>query len=77
MAEFQAHNRIERDPSVMVEKPIVKGTRITVEHILRDLSSGMSVAEIVDAYPRLVAEDVGAAVAYAADCLACEGLVSV
>ncbi len=77
MARFQAHERIERDPAVMVGKPVIKGTRITVEHILRDASNGMTADEIADAYLRLTVDDVKAALAYAADYLAHEGLVSV
>jgi uncharacterized protein (DUF433 family) len=77
MARFQAHERIERDPAVMVGKPVIKGTRITVEHILRDAANGMTPEEIAKAYLRLTVEDVKAALAYAADYLANEGLVSV
>jgi uncharacterized protein (DUF433 family) len=77
MARFQAHERIERDPAVMVGKPVIKGTRITVEHILRDISNGMSPEDIAEAYLRLTADDVRAALAYAADYMAHEGMVSV
>ena len=71
-----AHDRIERDPAVMMGKPVVKGTRITVELILRECARGGSVDEIVDAYPRLTGEDVRAALAYAADYLSREGLIA-
>ena len=64
MARFQAHERIERDPAVMVGKPVIKGTRITVEHILRDISNGISPEEIADAYLRLTVDDVRAALSY-------------
>jgi uncharacterized protein (DUF433 family) len=58
--------RIHIDPKVMVGKPCIKGTRITVEHIMNELAVGMSAAEIVDQYrPRLTEEDVRAACAYA------------
>jgi uncharacterized protein (DUF433 family) len=70
------HPRIERDPDVMVGKPVIKGTRITVELILRDIAGGMSFAEITDAYPRICVDDIQAALAYAADYMAREGLVS-
>jgi uncharacterized protein (DUF433 family) len=70
------HPRIERDPGIMVGKPIIRGTRITVELILRDAAAGRSLAEIADAYPRLSLEDIQAALTYAADYMAHEGLVS-
>jgi uncharacterized protein (DUF433 family) len=62
--------RIAINPKVMVGKPVIKGTRITVEHIMRELASGASPAEVVDLYPHLALEDVQAACAYAAARLA-------
>lgn len=59
--------RIVRDPKIMVGKPVIKGTRITVEHILENLAGGLSVDEYVDAYEGVTADDVRAALAYAAD----------
>ena len=70
------HPRIERDPAVMVGKPVIRGTRVTVEAILREAAAGLSIAEIADAYPRVSLEDVEAALTYAADYMAHEGLVS-
>ncbi len=70
------HDRIERDPRVMMGKPVVKGTRITVELILREVSAGLSFGEIVDAYPRLTESDVKAALAFAADYMRHEGLIA-
>jgi len=70
------HPRIERDPAVMVGKPVIRGTRVTVEVILREVAAGRSIAEIADAYPRVSLEDVEAALIYAADDMAHEGLVS-
>ena len=67
-----AHERIVRDPAVMMGKPTVRGTRITVEHILRKLGAGLPVAEILAAHPRLAPEDIQAAQAFAADFLADE-----
>lgn len=49
------------DPAVMMGKPVVRGTRITVEHIVRECANGMTVDQIVDQYPRLTREDVFAA----------------
>lgn len=64
-----AHDRIEIRAGVMVGKPVIKGTRITVEHILRECASGMSPDEFADQYPSVTADDVRAALAYAADVL--------
>jgi len=66
---------IEQDPEVMMGKPVLKGTRLTVEHVLRELGSGQSEAEILAGYPRLTIEHVRAAQAYAADVLACEEVI--
>ncbi len=62
-------DRIEIDPQVMMGKPVIKGTRITVELILRKLSEGSSEDDLLDAYPRLTREDIRAAIGYAADVL--------
>lgn len=62
--------RIVINPKVMVGKPVIKGTRITVEHIMRELAGGISPAEMIDLYPRLTHEDIRAACAYAAARLA-------
>ena len=67
--------RITMNPKVMVGKPVIKGTRITVEHILRELAGGMTQAELLDAYPRLTADDIRAACAYAAARLAEERIL--
>jgi uncharacterized protein (DUF433 family) len=61
--------RIAADPGVMMGKPCIKGTRITVELILRKLGAGRSFADILDAYPQLAEDDVRAALAFAADFL--------
>ena len=61
------HPRISSDPAVMLGKPCIKGTRITVELILRWLSEGRTFAELVEAYPHVDEDDIKAALAYAAD----------
>jgi uncharacterized protein (DUF433 family) len=61
------HSRIFTDPAVMMGKPCVKGTRITVELILRKLGAGRSFGDLLQAYPTLTEEDVRAALAFAAD----------
>jgi uncharacterized protein (DUF433 family) len=59
--------RIEINPDVMRGKPVIKGTRVTVELILRKLSEGAREKDLIDAYPRLAREDIRAAIRYAAD----------
>ena len=66
--------RIHIDPKIMVGKPVVRGTRITVEHIMRELASGMDVADLLREYPHLKEEDIRAACAYAAASLADESI---
>lgn len=73
---MKAHSRISRDPKVMGGKACIAGTRITVQQILEDIADGLSLGDIRDAYEHLCEEDVKAAVAYAADYLAHEGLVA-
>lgn len=58
--------RIVVDPKIMVGKPIIRGTRITVEHILRMLAQGLTFEEILEDYPHLTREDIAAALLYAA-----------
>ena len=67
--------RIEINPAVMLGKPVIRGTRIPVEMILRKLSEGATEGDLLDAYPRLTREDIHAALAYAADVLAHEAIV--
>lgn len=62
-----AHERISVDPAVMMGKPCIKGTRITVELILRKLGTGHSFADLLEAYPKLTEDDFRAALAFAAD----------
>ena len=62
--------RIEVNPKVMLGKPVVRGTRVTVELILRKLAEGATEKDLLDAYPRLKREDIQAAIGYAADTIA-------
>lgn len=57
------------DPKVMMGKPVIEGTRITVEMILEKLSSGETVEQILEAHPRLTEESIRAALAFAAQVL--------
>ena len=70
-------DRITVDRKVMLGKPIIRGTRIPVELILRKLSEGATEADLLDAYPRLTRDDIQAAIGYAADTLAHEETVLV
>jgi uncharacterized protein (DUF433 family) len=65
-------DRIEINPKVMLGKPVIRGTRVPVELILRKLSEGAAEADLIDAYPRLTREDIQAAIGYAADTVAHE-----
>ena len=68
-------DRIEINPKVMIGKPVIRGTRITVELILRKLGEGAKEEDILEAYPRLTRGDIHAAIRYAADTLAHEETV--
>jgi uncharacterized protein (DUF433 family) len=63
------HERIQADPEIMVGKPVIKGTRLTVELILRKLGAGMTDEQIIEDHPRLTREDIRAVQAFAADYL--------
>jgi uncharacterized protein (DUF433 family) len=67
--------RIEINPEVMLGKPVIRGTRVPVELILRKLSEGMTEADLLDAYPRITKQDIQAALAYAASTLAHELII--
>ncbi|MGD9511432.1 MAG: DUF433 domain-containing protein [Geminicoccaceae bacterium] len=60
-------DRISTDPAVMLGKPVIHGTRITVEQILRELGAGMATEAILGAHPRLTADDIRAAQIFAAE----------
>ncbi len=66
--------RVKSDPNIMFGKPVIAGTRITVEHILRCLAAGESPGGIVADYPPLTLEDIRAAQEFAADHLARESV---
>jgi uncharacterized protein (DUF433 family) len=70
-----AKGRITIDIGVMQGKPVIRGTRITVDLVLRKLSEGATEADLLDAYPHLTAEDIRAALAYAAEAVSHEEIV--
>lgn len=61
--------RIVSDPSIMMGKPIIEGTRITVEHILEKLAAGESIEQILEAHPNLTKEAIYEALRFAAKVL--------
>jgi uncharacterized protein (DUF433 family) len=67
--------RIEINPKIMLGKPVIRGTRIPVELILRKLGEGATEENLLDAYPNLQREDIRAAMAYAAVALAHEEIM--
>jgi len=70
-----AHERIEINPKIMGGKPVIRGTRIPVELILRKLGAGMTSEKILADHPNLRPDDIRVAQAFAADYLADEELV--
>jgi len=64
-----ASKLISSDPKVMLGKPVVAGTRITVESLLDKLAAGETFEQLLDAHPRLTAEAIRAAIAFASEAL--------
>jgi uncharacterized protein (DUF433 family) len=69
------YHRIEINPDIMDGKPVIRGTRVPVELVLRKLGAGMSPELILADHPRLTLDDIRAAQAFAADYLADEDIV--
>lgn len=69
------YDRVEMNPNVMLGKPVIRGTRIPVELIVRKISEGATDSVLLDAYPRLTQDDIRAALRFAADMLAHEEVV--
>ena len=70
-----SHARITASHEVMLGKPVIRGTRLTVELLLRKLSEGATTADLIAMYPQLEAGDVHAALEYAAAVLAKEEII--
>ncbi len=70
MTERELLNRIVLDPNVMVGKPVIRVTRLTVEYILNLLAHGATVQEIIDEYKGLAPEDIQACLLFATRSLA-------
>jgi len=61
------NERIEINSEIMLGKPVIKGTRITVQAIVEELASGYSIANILEAHPRLQESDIYAALKYVSE----------
>ena len=73
---MRVHERIETKPEVMFGKPVICGSRVTVEAILRELGEGATLSDVLAAHPGLTVDDIRAAQAFAADYLADEETVA-
>lgn len=75
MIDISKH--IESNSKVMLGKPLIKGTRITVELVLQKMADGFTTEEIIEMYPLLKKEDIHATIAYAASVIANEEVIKV
>jgi uncharacterized protein (DUF433 family) len=73
---MNSFDRITVDPSIMLGKPVIKGTRITVELILKTLSEGATTNDLLEMYPHLIKEDINAALQYASSVMAVEETIT-
>lgn len=69
--------RISLDPQILVGKPVIKGTRIAVEHVVALLAQGWSEADLLKSYPHITRDDILACLAYAAERLTSERIYPV
>ncbi len=70
-------NYIERNPDILLGRPVIKGTRIGVELIMRKLAGGYSFNDLLNAYPHLTQEQIAAACGYAADVISNEEIIEI
>lgn len=68
-------DKITISPDIMLGKPVIKGTRITVEFVIKKLSEGMDINEILNEYSPLERDDILAALAYSADVISKEEIL--
>ena len=66
MSEAELLSRITVDPAVLTGKPVIRGLRISVDHVIRSLAAGISTEDILEDYPDLEREDIQACLIYAA-----------
>ena len=74
--ETNYKDKIESNPDIMLGKPVIKGTRITVKLILKRLSEGASMDEILEGYPNITKDDILACLSYSADVIGEEELIA-
>ncbi len=75
MARLRWQSRIIVDPDIHHGNPCIKGTRIPVSMVIASLAEGMGSEEIIQQYPQLTADDIRAALAYAADAMRQEAIL--
>ena len=75
--EVNWRDYITVDKEIMVGQPVIKGTRLTVRHVLERMAGGYSERDLLDSFPRLTPEGIRAALAYAAEGLGLEELIIV
>lgn len=68
---------IDRDPAILAGKPKIKGTRISVEHVLGRLGDGWTVEQLIESYPHVNREQIQACLSYASKSLATDDVVDV
>ena len=66
------HEHIHADPKILAGKPVIKGTRLSVDFVLRLLASGWTSEQILANYPRLTPETLQACFSFAVECLEAE-----
>jgi uncharacterized protein (DUF433 family) len=66
---------IERNPNIMMGKPIIKGTRITVELLIRKLADGYNIEDLLKSYPHMTKEQILASLEYVASMIANEEIL--
>lgn len=69
-------DNITADPQIMLGRPVIKGTRVTVELILKKLSEGMTADELLKAYPHLKKDDILAVLSYSAEVISKEEIIA-
>ncbi len=74
---IEMEERIVVNPKIMVGKPIIKGTRIPVDAIMRRLADGMNIKDILEEYPNLTEEDIRAAFRYVSEVVAGEEIIPI
>lgn len=74
---MELKNCIESNPTIMLGKPVIKETRITVEIILRKLSDGFSKKDILEMYPHIETDDIQACIAYAVAVIQSEKIIEI